>query len=63
MDLDERTSRFRFLVLDWDGKYSAAFDGVLVAEGITVVKIPAQTPLANCYIERRGRSLGIPTVR
>jgi putative transposase len=57
MDLDQQASRYRFLIRDRDGKYSAAFDEVFAAEGIAVVKIPAQTPRANCYIERWGRSL------
>jgi putative transposase len=42
-------------------KYSATFDEVFTAEGITVVKNPPQTPRANCYIERWGRSyLAVP---
>jgi hypothetical protein len=57
MDLDRRASQFRFLIRDRDGKYTAAFDEVLTAEDITVVKIPPRTPRANCYIERWGRSL------
>jgi putative transposase len=57
MDLSERTSGFRFLTRDRDGKYTATFDEVLTAEGIAVVKIPPRTPRANCYIERWGRSL------
>jgi hypothetical protein len=57
MDLGERTDRFRILIRDRDGKYTAAFDEVFTTEGITVIKIPPRTPRANCYIERKGRSL------
>ena len=57
MDLDQQARRFRFLIRDRDGKYSAAFDEVSTAEAVTVVKIPPQTPRANCFIERWGRSL------
>ena len=57
MDLDEPTNRFRFLIRDRDGKYTTTFDEVFTAEGIAVVKIPARTPRANCFIERWGRSL------
>ena len=40
MDLGERVGRFRFLVRDRAGQFTASFDGVLADAGIEVVKIP-----------------------
>jgi hypothetical protein len=57
MDLDYRVDRFRFLIRDQDGKYTAAFDEVFTAEGIEAVKNQQRTPRANCFIERWARSL------
>jgi putative transposase len=52
MDLGERTARFRFLVRDRAGQFTAGFDVVLADAGITVVKIPPRCPRANCGAER-----------
>jgi putative transposase len=52
MDLDERTERFRFLVRDRAGQFTASFDTVLADAGIAVVKIPPRCPRANCFAER-----------
>src|SRR5689334_1463868 len=52
MDLGEQVARFRFLVRDRAGQFTAAFDAVLADAGIAVVKIPARCPRANCFAER-----------
>jgi len=57
LDLDERVGSFGFLVRDRDAKFTGAFDTLLTDAGVQVVKIPPQTPRANCYAERFVRSI------
>jgi hypothetical protein len=57
MDLGERAAGFRFLVRDRAGQFTRAFDAVLSAAGIEVVKIPPQSPSANAYADRLVRTV------
>jgi putative transposase len=52
MDLDDRTTAFRFLVRDRAGQFTTTFDAVLAGAGIDAVKIPPRCPRANCFAER-----------
>jgi transposase InsO family protein len=57
MDLGERADRFRFLIRDRAGQFTAAFDTVLADAGITACKIPPRSPRANAYAERFVRTV------
>src|SRR5262249_43242442 len=53
MGLDEHAHRFRFFIRDRDAKSAVAFDTVLVAAGIQVLKTPPRAPKPT-----RSRSAG-----
>jgi putative transposase len=52
MDLGEHPARFRFLVRDRGGQFTASFDAVLADAGIAAIKIPPRCPRANCFAGR-----------
>jgi hypothetical protein len=57
MDLDEHAHRFRFFLRDRDSKFTSAFDTVVTAAGIHVLKTPPQAPKANAHAERWVRTV------
>jgi hypothetical protein len=52
MSLDQLAHGLRFLLRDRDTKFTAAFDTVVTAAGIDVLRTPPQAPRANAYAER-----------
>jgi hypothetical protein len=59
IDLSDRAARFRFLVRDRAGQFTASFDAILASTGIQAVKIPpgalARTPARKGSCSPPGR--------
>ena len=49
--------RTRFLIMDRDTKYSAAFRAALIRERIEPIRLPPRSPNLNAYAERFVRSV------
>jgi putative transposase len=54
---DDRLAHVRFLVHDRDSKFTAAFDDIIAAEGVEIIRTPYRAPKANAVAERWVRTV------
>jgi len=52
IDLGQRAASVKFLIRDRAGQFTASFDAVFTAAGITILASPPQAPRANAICER-----------
>jgi len=52
MNLEDHAGSFKFLIRDRDAKFTGAFDTVLTAAGMRIIKTPVRAPRANAIAER-----------
>jgi len=56
IDLQDAAAAAKYLVRDFDSRYTAAFDAVLEDEGIAITKTGVRVPRMNAVMERWVRS-------
>jgi hypothetical protein len=44
MNLEDHADGLKFLIRDWDAKFTAAFDAVFTAVGLRIIKTPVRAP-------------------
>jgi hypothetical protein len=52
MDLEDARTRMKFVLDDRDASFTAAFDAVLRAAGVRVIRSVARAPRMNSITER-----------
>jgi transposase InsO family protein len=52
MVLADQARLVKFLIRDRDAKFTASFDAVFAARGVTIVESPVRAPRANAMCER-----------
>lgn len=52
MNIEDHADGFKFLIRDRDARFTAAFDAVLTAVGVRILKTPVRAPRANAIAER-----------